>query len=234
MYVNGPVFVPAAEAPEQERAQFIRLTYLHLGGAIVAFVALTAFWLQTPLTSAMMQVLAAHPASWLAFLGGFMLAGWVANAWAKSATSKPMQYAGLALYVLAESIIFIPLLYVASTYAGPDVIPIAGLLTVLVFVGLSGTVFITKKDFSFLGKFLLVGMLAAMALIVGAILFGFTLGLLFSVAMVVLAAGYVLYYTSKVLHHYPVGSHVAASLALFSAIALLFWYILRIVMAARR
>ena len=62
-------------------------------------------------------------------------------------------------------------------------------------------------------------------------LFGFSLGNLFSAAMVVLAAGYILYYTSNVMQHYPIGSHVAASLALFSAVALLFWYILRLVMA---
>ena len=57
------------------------------------------------------------------------------------------------------------------------------------------------------------------------------LGLWFSAGMVLLAAGYVLYYTSNVLYHYRTDQHVAASLALFAAIALLFWYILRIVMA---
>jgi FtsH-binding integral membrane protein len=34
-----------------------------------------------------------------------------------------------------------------------------------------------------------------------------------------------------VLHHYRVGQHVAASLALFASVALLFWYILQLLMS---
>jgi FtsH-binding integral membrane protein len=66
---------------------------------------------------------------------------------------------------------------------------------------------------------------------VASIFFGFSLGLLFSVLMVAFAAGFILYDTSNVLHHYRIGQHVAASLALFASVALLFWYVLRIVMA---
>ena len=70
-------------------------------------------------------------------------------------------------------------------------------------------------------------------LIVLSLAFGFNLGLVFSVAMVVLAAGYILYQTSQVLAHYDPAQYVAASLALFSSVALMFWYIIRIFMRAR-
>jgi FtsH-binding integral membrane protein len=60
------------------------------------------------------------------------------------------------------------------------------------------------------------------------------LGLWFSVAMVVLAGGFILYDTSNVLHHYRTDQHVAASLALFASVALLFWYVLRILLASSR
>ena len=80
----------------------------------------------------------------------------------------------------------------------------------------------------------MMGGFAALGLIGASLLFGFSLGVLFSAAMVVLASGYILYYTSNVLRHYPIGSHVAAALALFSAVALLFWYVLRILMRRRR
>ena len=70
-------------------------------------------------------------------------------------------------------------------------------------------------------------------LIVISIIAGFNLGILFSVAMVLLAAGYVLYYTSQVLAHYNPQQYVAAALALFSAVALMFWYIIRILMKLR-
>ncbi|MEM9195361.1 MAG: Bax inhibitor-1 family protein [Myxococcota bacterium] len=227
-------FIAAAQAAESDRADFIRLTYLHLGVAVLAFAGLTALLINSPFAPAMMELLATSPYSWLVVLGGFMAVGWIADRWARSSTSMGMQYAGLALYVVAEAVLFVPLLFIAANYAGPDVIPTAGLLTAVVFTGLTGTVFITKKDFSFLGRFLMIATFAAIGFIVAAILFDFSLGLLFSTAMVLLAAGYILFYTSNVLHHYPVGSHVAAALALFAAVALLFWYILQLVMAFGR
>jgi len=145
-----------------------------------------------------------------------------------------MQYLGLGLYVVAEAIIMLPLLYVATYFSkDPNIIAKAGVLTGLVFVGLTGTVFLTRRDFSWLRPALTVAGFAALGLIVVSILFGFTLGTLFAAVMVVVAAGYILYYTSNVLHHYAVGSHVAAALTLFSSVALLFWYILRIFMDRR-
>ena len=69
-------------------------------------------------------------------------------------------------------------------------------------------------------------------MIVASIFIGFSLGLWFSVAMVVLAAGYILYNTSNIIHHYHTGQYVAASLALFASVALLFWYVVQIFMHA--
>jgi len=143
-----------------------------------------------------------------------------------------MQYIGLVLYVLAEAIIFLPLLFIAAYYTkDPNIIPSAGLLTLTLFAGLTGTVFITRKDFSFMRGILTVGSFVALGVIVAAILFGFALGTLFSAAMVILAGGYILYYTSNIMRHYRTDQHVAASLALFAAVALMFWYILRLFMS---
>ena len=55
-------------------------------------------------------------------------------------------------------------------------------------------------------------------------------GIFFVVAMIALMSGYILYFTSNVLHHYHTSQHVAASLALFSSIATLFWYVLQLLM----
>ncbi|MCY1081367.1 Bax inhibitor-1/YccA family protein [Archangium lansingense] len=224
----------AAEAPASERATFIRKTYLHLGGAVLAFIAVEAALLNSPLAQPLVQTMLGGRMSWLIVLGAFMLVGWVADRWARSATSPAMQYLGLGLYVVAEAIIMLPLLYVAAYFSkDPNIIAKAGVLTGLVFVGLTGTVFLTKRDFSWLRPALMIAGFAALGLIVVSLIFGFTLGTLFAAVMVVVAAGYILYYTSNVLHHYPVGSHVAAALALFSSVALLFWYILRIFMDRR-
>ena len=226
-----------AEAPADVRGEFIRKTYAHLGGAILAFAGVSAALVNSSFAPAMMKTLSASPFMWLIFLIGFMVAGGVAQKWAMSGRSQGMQYAGLAFYVLIEAVMFTPMLYMAShipVFANQHVIASAGLITLVTFGGLTAIVMYTKKDFSFMGNVLRMGMFAAMGLIVASILFGFSLGLLFSFAMVVLAAGYVLYQTFEVLHTYPVGSHVAASLGLFAAVALMFWYVLRILMAFAR
>lgn len=214
------------------RVNFIRRTYAHLLGAVVAFVLLEFALFKVGVAEMMLGVLSMGGSmGWLVVLGLFMFVGHIANKWAMSDTSIGMQYAGLGLYIAAESLLFIPLLFVAATYSDPTVIPMAGLTTLVVFAGLTVAVFATKKDFSFMRTGLTVGGFLAMGAIIAGAIFGFNLGLLFSVLMVGLASGYVLYYTSNVLHHYRPDQHVAASLALFSAVALLFWYILRIFMS---
>ena len=70
---------------------------------------------------------------------------------------------------------------------------------------------------------LIVG-IVALGVIVLSMFMGFNLGIIFVAAMLLLAGGYILYDTSNILHHYRIGQHVAASLALFASVALMFWY----------
>jgi FtsH-binding integral membrane protein len=224
----------ADRASSDARGEFITKTYIHLFGAIAAFVALEAIILPLPITAQSVQWIAGSQYSWLAVLGAFMGVSWLANHWAQSDTSIGLQYAGLGLYVIAEVVIFAPLLFIAANFGPAGVIPSAAILTGCVFVGLTSIVFFTRKNFSFLAPFLGILGFAAMGLIVCSILFGFNLGILFSGAMVVLAGGYILYTTSNILHEYRTDQYVAASLALFASVALLFWYILRILMSFSR
>ena len=62
----------------------------------------------------------------------------------------------------------------------------------------------------------------------------FALAIPFSVVACGFAAGAILYTTAQVLRSYRTDQHVAAALALFAAVALLFWYVLRIVMGVSR
>jgi FtsH-binding integral membrane protein len=172
--------------------------------------------------------------AWLIVLGAFMAVSWIADNWARSNASQGKQYLGLGLFVVAEALIFLPLLFIARYYSSPDVIPMAGIITGLLFAGLTATAFITRKDFSFMRGILTVGGFIAMGVIVCSILFGFNLGLLFSSIMVLFAGGSILYTTSNIIHYYRTDQYVAASLSLFSGVMLLLWYVLRIVMAARR
>ena len=224
----------AADALPEVRAGFIRRTYGHLAGAILAFVVLEMMLFQTALPEMMMELLATSSYSWLIVLGLFMGVSYMAENWAQSHTSQGMQYAGLGLYVLAQAIIFVPLLYMAAAISGTEVIASAAFITLLLFTGLTFTVLTTRKDFSFLGGFLKIALFVALGVIVASILFGFNLGLLFASAMVIVAAAAILYNTSNVLHRYHTSQHVAASLSLFASIALLFWYVLRIFMGSGR
>jgi len=176
--------------------------------------------------------------SWLVVLGAFMAVSWIANSWARSTTSVTVQYLGLSLYVVAEAIILLPLVSYANHLAMSNpryegVISTAALATLGLFAVLTAIVFVTRKDFSFLRSVLMFGGIAALGLIVCAIVFNFSLGAIFTYAMLAFACGHILYDTSNVLHHYRIGQHVAASLSLFASVALLFWYILRIVMSSR-
>ncbi len=220
-----------AEVTSAERATFIKRTYTHLAGAILAFIGLEAALLATPWAETLTTTMVGTRYSWLIVLGAFMVVSWLADKWAESTTSRQVQYAGLGLYVVAEAIIFVPLLYIAGQFASPEVIPVAALLTGLLFLGLTIVAFTSQKDFSFLGSILKIGGCVALGVIVAAIMVGFSLGLLFSSVMVAFAAGSILYTTSKVIHRYNPDQYVAASLSLFAGVALMFWYIVRILMS---
>lgn len=219
-----------ATAEPQERAVFIRRTYSHLALAILVFIGLEALLLSWSGA----QQLAVRMTSgymWLVVIGAFMGVSVLADKWARSDVSPSIQYAGLFLFITAEAIIFLPILFIAVSFSSPDLIVNAGIITGLLFAGLTATVFITRKDFSFLKGALAIGFFVAMGIIVASILVGFSLGLLFSSVMVLFAAGSILYTTSNILHTYRTDQHVAASLALFAGVALLFWYVLQVLMS---
>ncbi len=230
---NRQVFTLADASPDI-RARFIRRTYAHLALAVAAFVGLEYVLLQLPISYELTEKVLGMPFGWLMVLGGFMAVGWLSTGLASKTDSKAAQYAGLALYVVAEAIIFVPLLIIAIHYAGDGgthLVEQAGIITGLLFAGLTATVFVTRKDFSFLKSFLTMGFFVAIGLIVAAVIFGINLGFWFSAGMIVLAAGAILYDTSNILHHYREDQYVGAALSLFASVALLFWYVLQLLMS---
>ncbi|WP_293251442.1 Bax inhibitor-1 family protein [Nannocystis sp.] len=212
-----------------ERAKFIERTYLHLGGAMAAFVALEFVFLNTAVMRQLgVSMLQTH---WGLVLLLFVGVSWIADYFARHSSSRPMQYLGLGLYVLAEAVIFIPLLLLAQAYGGPDVIMTAGVSTLAIFAALTGIVMVTKKDFSWMRGALMILSLGALGLIAFSLIFGFQLGILFVVFMIALSACYILYDTSNIMRHYHPQAYVAAALTLFASVALMFWYILQFVMS---
>jgi FtsH-binding integral membrane protein len=222
---------PVALRSEETRAAFITNTYLHLFGAILGFTLLEMAYFTTGLALPMAQAMLST--SWLLVLGAFVLVSFLATRVAHAAESQAAQYAALAGYVIAESIIFVPLLLIAAVTA-PGMIQSAAAVTLFGFTGLSVIVFLTRKDFSFLGALLGWCGVVALLLIAAGAVFGFELGTFFSVGMIALAGGAILHDTSKVLHHYPEDKYVAASLELFASVALMFWYVLRLYLQSRK
>ncbi|MCC7307929.1 MAG: Bax inhibitor-1 family protein [Acidobacteria bacterium] len=218
----------ATEAAPTERARFIRKTYLLLAAAVLAFVGIEFAIFMSGFADDIAVTMLGGRFSWLIVLGAFMGVSFLANWWANSQTSSTMQYLGLGLYVVAEAVIFVPLIFIAAVYSDATVIPKAGIVTLGLFLGITATVFLTKTDFSFLGPILAIGGFAALGFIAASLLFGFSLGSVFAFVMVAFAGTAILYNTSNVMHRYNTNQHVAASLTLFASIALLFWYILSI------
>jgi len=214
---------------DSEKAIFYRKTYSHVALAILLFVVVEYFLLQSEtLVNFMLSLTQGY--LWLLLLGGF----WLATNFAENLAhkvSRDMQYLGLGLYVIAEAIIFVPILYIAINFSSPDVLQQAGMVTLFLFVGLSAVALFTKTDFSFLKSALMIGFFIAIGLIVAGTIFGFDLGLWFSVAMVALAAGTILYQTSKLKYEYQPDQYVGAAVGLFASFMLLFWYVLRIFMS---
>jgi len=229
VYGSSSVYTASADA----RMVFIRKTYSHLAGAVALFVGLSAVMYSAGVGESILGFMGQSRYGWLLILGGFMVAGYLAQGLARSNKSLGTQYAGLALYAIAEAVIFTPMIYIAAKMA-PGVLPEATIITLAAFTGLTAFVLFSKTDFSFLGPALAIcGFVAIGAIVCGAI-FGFSLGIGFSALMVLFASGAIVYSTSNVLRVYQTDQYVAAALDLFAAVALLFWYVLRILMELQR
>jgi FtsH-binding integral membrane protein len=259
---SRPIDGAVATLGVSDRVAFLRKVYAHLTVALIGFAVISGGMMRfaTELSWKFSSWAVNGRYTWLAVMGAFMLVGVVTDRLAKSQSSRGLQYMGLALAVVAEGVILQPMLWVLFIKFGKEsdfnytmsdsgqvvihsfvassmaikILTEAIVITLAIFVGLSATVFVTKKDFSFMRGALVIATFAALGVIIASILFGFQLGAIFSGAMILLMALYILYQTSLVMKHYPPQHYVAASLMLFSTIATLFWYVLRLLMELNR
>lgn len=218
-------------------SRFLTRTYVNLTGAVLLFAALEAliftFFGAEPILRAVAQsgrglgiVMLA-----LCFLGPMGV-----NAIISNAKTRFGYYVALVAYVVLYTVLFIPILSIASSFCGTAIIWQAVGLTAALFVALSAAVIMTRANFTFLRAGLAFGGIAALILIVASLLFGFELGAWFSIAMILLACGYILFETSVILHANDLdeNSDVVAALTLFGSVMTLFFYILRLLLAFNR
>ena len=111
---------------------------------------------------------------------------------------------------------------------GGQIVTTAMAGTGIIFLGLSGYALVSRKDFSFMGGFLMVGILVAFFAGLGAILFEMAaLSLAVSSMFVLLMAGLILYETSNILHGGET-NYIMATVTLYVAIFNLFTSLLHL------
>jgi len=223
---------PVINAPEDTRADFLARVYGHIGMAGAIFLAVEVLLFMSGLAERIHSFTfgSGNRMTWLLVLGGFMIASTMATKSAHKVDNISAQYGGLVGIAVAEAVLFAPMLWVANTRetAGVNTIATAGVVTVIAIAGLTAVGYFTRRDLSPMRKYVSWGMMLALAAIAGALIFGFNLGLWFSVAMVGLAGSSILVKTQEVVRHYPANAHVGAAVQLFASFMLLFWYVLRI------
>ena len=226
MQDNLNTVAPVSALSTEARSTFIWKCYAHVVGALFALVGIEFYLFSSgaayPIANTMLQ-------SPMLVIIGFIALSWGAAHVAHRLQSTTAQYAAFGAYVVLWAIMFVPLLALAlSMDPSGTMIQSAGVVTVVGCAGLIATAMITRKDFSFLRGVLVWGFFIALTLIGASLLFGWHLGTWFSVAMIAFAGVAVLYDTSNIMHHYPQDKYVAASMALFASIAMMFYYILPI------
>jgi len=219
-----------AQSSGDARQVFLLKTYAHLFAAMSAFALIEIALFKSGWADLIVAKMAGAP--WLLILGAFMVVGWMSTRVAHTVSSVALQYLAFAAFVAAEAILFLPLLYFAE-YNAPGVIASAAYLTLAGFGGLTLVAFWSGRDFSFLSALLKWGGVCALLAIVAAFVLGFELGTWFSAGMIAFAGAAVLYDTSRILHHYPEDRYVGAALELFGSVAMMFWYVLRILNSRR-
>ncbi len=229
MQDNMNTMAPVSSLAVEARSQFIWKCYAHVVGALLALVAIESYLFSSGIAAAIAAPMMGSP---MLVLGAFMALSWGASHFAHKLESTAAQYAAFAVFVVAWALMFVPMLAMALIMdTSGSMIQSAAGVTVFGCVALIATVMITRKDFSFLRSVLVWGFFIALGLIGASLLFGWNLGTWFSVGMIGFAGVAVLYDTSNIMHHYPQDKYVAASMALFASIVMMFWYVLRLFMS---
>lgn len=119
-------------------------------------------------------------------------------------------------------------LYLHAFSNGHELIMTALGGTGVIFLGLSGYALTTRKDFSFIGGFLMVGVLVAFLAGLGAVLFSIPgLSLAVSAMFILLMSGMILYQTSEIIHGGET-NYISATVTLYVSIYNLFLSLLQL------
>ncbi|EDN67584.1 conserved hypothetical protein [Beggiatoa sp. PS] len=199
-----------------EANKLIRNTY--------TLLSLTLFF--TAITAGVAMVMEFKPLPWYYVLGGYFgllfLTSWLKNSiWGLFSVFALTGFMGLTLGPILH-------VYLEAYLNGLELIMMAFGSTATIFLGLSGYALASRKDFSFLGGFLFVGILVAFLAGIGAIVFELPgLSLAVSAMFVLLMSGLILYQTSDMVHGRET-NYIMATVTLYVTIYNLFLSLLQL------
>ena len=188
----------------------LRNTYLLLGMTFV-FSAFTAY------ASFAMSVRSINPLIFIVGAYGLMF---LTNALRNSAMGILAVFAftgfmGFALGPILNA-------YISHYSNGPQLIATALGGTGMIFFGLSGYALTSRKDFSYLGGFLFVGVMVAFLAMIAGVFFQIpALQLAISAAFVLISSGLILFQTSEIIHGGET-NYISATVSLYVSIYNLF------------
>ncbi|MGK0298763.1 MAG: modulator of FtsH protease [Gammaproteobacteria bacterium] len=118
--------------------------------------------------------------------------------------------------------------YLQAFSNGAELVMLAMGGTGTIFLALSGYALTTRKDFSFMGGFIMVGVLVAFLAGIGAIIFSIpALSLAVSAMFILLMSGFILYQTSSMVHGHET-NYIMATIGLYITIYNLFTSLLHL------
>ena len=217
-----------ADSPVEVRMEFIRKTYsLFLAGILCALVAGSITLNSAPVLGAAMGILRSPLIAIVLLFGLSMGAQAVSRI-------EGINYAALFGFTAFIGFLFAPILRMYEGSA-PGIVMQAAVLTTITFSALTAYVFVTKKDFSFLGGMLFVGVILLVLGGLANVFFFKSAGASYFMAWITLFlfSGYVLYDTSQIIHREDSKGYVSAALSLFLDFFNMFMAILRILSGNR-
>jgi modulator of FtsH protease len=215
--VNNQYAVASTQTGVLATNKLIRNTYILLSMTLL-FSAFTA---------AVSVVLNMPPMTYLISLGAAFLMMWlVLPKTANSAAGLGVVFAITGLLGFALG----PLLsYYLSLSNGPTIVATALAGTGTVFLALSGYALTTRKDFSFMGGFLFVGLLVVFGAVLANIFLAIpALSLALSAVIILLMSGFILYDTSRMVHNGESENYLFMTINLYMSIFNIFVSLLQL------
>lgn len=209
---------------------FILAAYSHLLLGLFMYFGFSVVLFVTGLYVPILNLLFSNNIVYIMVIIGFGAVSTFAHTLAYNANNKLIPYIAMIIYTAAMAIVFIPMI-ILGLQAG--VMLYAASYTVILFVLLSVIALTTSADFSFLRSIIIFGGIGAFIVVIFASIFGASLGIWFSAAMILLAGASILYETQSILRVYSNDQYAAAGLALTASILTLFFYIIRLLAQLR-